>query len=243
MKNFKGHIALTIVCIVLGFVVALQFRSVTRNNSTSGELKRAETLQQELNKEKELTASLSQQLLSYRTDLEQFRQQASTSGSYAEVLAKQLNEAEILAGMSELEGPGVVITMKDSQVQSSGTAGSDDLYLIHDEDILRVINELRAAGAEALSLNDERILATTEIRCAGPTVSVNNTRYAAPFVIKAIGDSKNLESALLLRGGVVDYLKDWGIEVNIVKNNKVRIKPYTGSIVNKYAATVNTSTN
>jgi uncharacterized protein YlxW (UPF0749 family) len=201
MKNFRGHIALTVVCVILGFVVALQFRSVTRNNATSGELKRAETLQQQLNKEKELTASLSQQLLTYRSDLEQFRQQAATSGTYAEVLAKQLDEAEILAGLSELEGPGIVVTMKDSQIQTGSDSSVDDeLYLIHDEDILRVINELRAAGAEALSINDERILATTEIRCAGPTVSVNNSRYAAPFIIRAIGDSKNLESALLLRG-------------------------------------------
>lgn len=241
MKNFKGHIAITIVCIVLGFVVALQCKSVTKNNAltTSTERQRAEMLQTELNKERELTASLSQQLLSYRLDLEEFRQQAATSGSYAEVLAKQLAEAEVLAGLVEVEGPGIIVTMKDSQ--SSAPSGYDqNLFIIHDEDILRVINELRAAGAEALSLNDERILATSEIRCAGATVSVNNTKYAAPFVIKAIGDSKTLEAALLIRGGIVEYLQEWGIEFEIVRSNKVKIKAYTGSVTQKYASAVET---
>ena len=67
------------------------------------------------------------------------------------------------------------------------------MYIIHDEDLLRVLNELCAAGAEAISINDQRIVATTEVRCAGPTVSVNNVRSAPPYVIKAIGNPKKFD--------------------------------------------------
>ena len=88
-----------------------------------------------------------------------------------------------------------------------------NLYIIHDEDILKVINELRAAGAEAISLNDQRLISTSEIRCAGPTISVNNTRVAAPFVIKAIGNAKSMEDAIKMRGGVAETLSVWGIQV------------------------------
>ena len=67
------------------------------------------------------------------------------------------------------------------------------MYIIHDDDLLRVINELRAAGAEAIAINGERIVAMSEIRCAGPTLSVNNNRSAPPYEIKAIGNPNNLE--------------------------------------------------
>ena len=100
------------------------------------------------------------------------------------------------------------------------------------------LNELRAAGAEALSLNDERILATSEIRCAGPTVSVNNTKKAAPFVIRAIGDPETLENALKMPNGAVDQMKVYGINITIKRENNLTIGKYTGVINYKYATEV-----
>ena len=86
-----------------------------------------------------------------------------------------------------------------------------------------MLNELRAAGAEAISLNDQRIVAMSEVRCAGPTVSVNNVRSAPPYVIKAIGAPKTLTSALRLRGGVVETFEFWGIQVKIKAADKVHV--------------------
>ncbi len=74
------------------------------------------------------------------------------------------------------------------------------LILIHDEDLLKLVNELKAAGAEAITVNEQRVVASTEIRCAGPTISVNNNRISPPYVIQAIGDPAGLESALKMRG-------------------------------------------
>ena len=110
--------------------------------------------------------------------------------------------------------------------------------MLHDSDLLVLINELRAAGAEALSINGERILATSEIRCAGPTVSVNNNRYSAPFVVKAIGDPATMENAINMRGGVADQLAPWGIGLLIEKKESITINAYNGSISYKYAASV-----
>ena len=113
-----------------------------------------------------------------------------------------------------------------------------NLYVIHDEDILRVVNELRAAGAEAISLNGQRLTATSEIRCAGPTMSVNNVRSAAPFEIIAIGDSSTLENALKMRGGVVDTLKVWGIQMAISPRTSVQVPPFNGPSPFRYAKPV-----
>ena len=129
------------------------------------------------------------------------------------------------AGVLAMQGTGVSITIDDSKKQSK-TGENLNLYLIHDDDILKVINELRAAGAEGISINDQRLIATSEIRCAGPTLSVNNTRYSPPYEIKAIGDSQTLENALKMRGGVVETLQFWGIQITIKKEDNVILPAY-----------------
>ena len=78
-------------------------------------------------------------------------------------------------------------------------------------------------------MNDQRLISTSEIRCAGPTISVNNTRVAAPFVIKAIGNAKSMEDAIKMRGGVAETLSVWGIQVDIKKDNNIVIPAYKGA--------------
>ena len=98
-----------------------------------------------------------------------------------------------------------------------------------------MVNELRAAGAEAISLNGQRLTANSEIRCAGPTVSVNNVRSAPPFEIRAIGNIKDLENAVNMRGGVADTLKVWGIHMELASSGKVWIPAYKNVMRYKYA--------
>jgi len=138
------------------------------------------------------------------------------------LLRAELDRARLLAGVTPVSGPGVVVTLSDSR--RPPVHGDDpSLFIIHDEDILKVVNVLRAAGAEALSVNGERLLATTEIHCAGPAISINNTRVAAPFVITAIGDAAALESSLRMRGGIVETIGYFGIEVAIAQMSTVEI--------------------
>jgi uncharacterized protein YlxW (UPF0749 family) len=232
----KRDIALTLICVLLGFIIALQLRSVTKNNVLqSTENLRADEIQVILNEERARNDTLNQQLQEYKTNLEQYRKEASQSGDYTSVLTKQLEAAEILSGQIAVEGTGVIVTMQESNRVTSENPMND---VIHDDDILRVINELRGAGAEALSINDERILSISEIRCAGATVSVNNNRYGVPFVIKAIGDPKTLEAALMMRHGTVEVLDSWGIDVTVVKSNRIKINAYSGATSFKYAVPV-----
>ena len=93
----------------------------------------------------------------------------------------------------------------------------------------------QTAGAEAISVNGQRLTGISEIRCAGPTLSVNNVRSSAPFEIRAIGDKKSLENALRMRGGVAETLGVWGIQLDIKASNDVYIPPYRGSIRQSYA--------
>ena len=98
-----------------------------------------------------------------------------------------------------------------------------------------MINELRSAGAEAISLNGERIMATSEIRCTGAVVTVNGRRYAAPYIIMAIGDPSTLYNALTMRSGVVDVLGQWGITVQVTAGDLLFLPKYNGTIAFQYA--------
>ena len=147
------------------------------------------------------------------------------------------NELKFQACATALAGEGVIIKMEDS-TRDAKAGENPNLYVIHDDDILRVINELRAAGAEAISINEQRLTATSEIRCAGATLSVNNVRSAAPFVIKAIGDKNSLSNAITMRGGVNDTLKVWGIQLEISTADNVYIPPYKGNFKPTYSRIV-----
>lgn len=140
----------------------------------------------------------------------------------------ELLRLKVIAGLTDVKGPGVSVIMDDSDW--TNTSGDEADYLIHDSDLLDVINELRSAGAEALSLNGERLLATSEVRCAGPVVTVNGVQKAAPFTIFAIGDQETLSNALTMRNGVVDILSQWGIRVKVSPSDELTIPAYTGRL-------------
>ena len=154
-------------------------------------------------------------------------------------ISTEINDQELKlkACLLPLEGPGVIIIMNDSKKEAK-SGENPNLYLIHDDDILKVINELRAAGAEAISINGQRLIDRSEIRCAGPTLSVNNVRSSAPFEIHAIGEVITLENAVNMRGGVAETLKVWGINLEVKTSDNVYIPPYKGDHPHIYAKVV-----
>ncbi len=210
----QGRAALMFVCVVLGIMLALQFRTAQDIRSTLP-YQRAEDLSQRLRQtEKERDAALRQ--------LQEV--QNSTLG---ETIAKEAEMFRMAAGYLPVQGPGVIVTIDDSKrVMKPGE--NPNLYLIHDDDMLKVINELWAAGAEAISINEQRLVVGSEIRCAGPTISVNNSKYTPPYEIRAIGDPKTLEASLKMRGGVIETLQFWGIQATVKTQNSIKIAAFKG---------------
>lgn len=217
----QGQVAIALVCVVLGFMLAVQFRT-TQDIRSNISFQRVEDLAERLsNTEKERDALV-----------KQVQELRKSSGF--EALSKEMETVKMGAGVVALEGPGVIVTIDDSKRQTK-PGENPNLYLIHDDDILKVINELFAAGAEAISINEQRLIASSEIRCAGPTLSVNNTRYSPPYEIRAVGDPQTLENSLKMRGGVAETLQFWGIQVNIKRQEVVAIPAYKGTFRFEYA--------
>lgn len=210
----KGKFFTFLVCLIMGVMVSTQFRSAEYARHSINQ-QRAEDLAEKLKTTEKENKKLKEQV-------ENLQAQAPGTDS------KVLEDLKVQAGLTPLQGSGVLVTVDDSKVQAK-PGENPNLYIIHDDDLLRLLNELKAAGAEALAINQERLLDISEVRCAGPTVSVNNTRFTPPYEIRAIGNPKTLESALRLRGGVVETLKFWGIQVDVKPQDKVVIPAFKGA--------------
>lgn len=238
--HIKAQAAIGVVCAVLTFAVATQLTSVRKNVATeSGKAQRTEELQLELGKEKEKNADLYLQLYSAQNELRQYREEAENSSDYARIMHEQLKRSEVLAGLTDVEGAGIILTLTDSMWQTeTNTAAGAELLLIHDGDLRQAISELAAAGAEAYSINGQRVISTTPIRCVGPVIEINEQKTAPPYEICAIGDPKTLEAAVNMRGGLADLFSAVGIGVEVKTQEKITIPRYTGAVNYKYAVPV-----
>ena len=222
MEQFRrGGWLIALVCVLIGFMVAVQFRTAQDAKGSLSQ-QRIEEISDRLLQTEHERDELSEELHKMQTAA------ASTDNQQDKDLLRYR------AALVPLEGEGVIVRMDDS-TKPAKAGENPNLYVIHDDDLLRVVNELRAAGAEAIAINGQRLTGTSEIRCAGPTLSVNNVRSYAPFEIRAIGDKKSLENALRMRGGVAETLGVWGIQLDIKASNDVYIPPYRGSIRQSYA--------
>lgn len=218
MQN-KSFFSIICICFLLGFMIAVQIRTTQDNLKSSTQYQRIE--------------QLSDILLSTEKERDALKVELARLKENTDMHDKVPEKINLLAGTTAVKGPGVVLEIEDSKKMISSTDNTN-LYIIHDEDVLKVINELRAAGAEAIAINEQRLISTSEIRCAGPTISINNTRISAPYEIKAIGNAKNMENAIKMRGGVAESLSVWGIQLNVHKDENIIIPAYKGAVQFKY---------
>lgn len=144
----------------------------------------------------------------------------------------------LLAGLTPVEGPGVRVHLDEAPLPVA-PAQTKPNYRLHDEDVLKVVNELFAAGAEAVSINGQRVVTTTEVRGASSAIMINGVPTAPPYEVLAIGDRNVLEASLKMRGGVVDLLRLWEIQVHVQSSERLTIPAYRTVPVFRFARPVN----
>jgi len=167
-----------------------------------------------------------------REEITRLQNALANQSRQAKVLNESLQEAKLLAGLTEVEGPGVEIILKDSEKQSDNPWQ----YVIHDDDVIRVVNELWLAGAEAIAVNSQRISITTAFRCEGPVIYVGRVPISSPVVIRAIGDPETLMGALNMPGRYLNEIRSVDPKmVEIHKRYKMVLPAYTGSTEFRHA--------
>lgn len=144
---------------------------------------------------------------------------------------------QLASGSVDARGPGVVVTIDDGDRDLEPWEDPNDI-LVHDLDLLLIINELKASGAEMISVNGQRLVDETSISCSGYTVRINGQFFARPFIIKAIGDGSRMSAALIGPGGYGTWLKEWGLLFKVKITDDIIIPKYTEERNYKYMGSV-----
>ena len=168
------------------------------------------------------------QIKKLENDIDAFIRASSTNVANAQSRV-ELDYLRLITGLTDVAGEGVVITLNDAEDSASIDISQMSEYIIHDSDILVVVNLLRVGGAQAISINNERIIATSEQVCAGPTIKVNNNRYAVPYEIKAIGNIDELYNAVK-DSGFINDMTILGKRVTITKSEDIIIPRFANDI-------------
>lgn len=232
MKHIKrGKITLTIVisiaCIALTTIMFMQFKMVNQTDIDELEVMREEELREELANWKSKYEEAENQYQSQLSKLEEYEQKEESETETAQLVEQELEEVNLILGKTDVEGQGITIRLKEGNDAESGMITSDNLNMI--------VNNLKEAGAEAISINEQRIINMTDIVTVSDTIiRVNQQRILSPYVIKAIGNQSYLESAMSGNGSEADKLQKLGHEIKIERDDKIQIPKYNKDLKSDY---------
>ena len=198
MKN-RNVMAVIIgfVCIILVSVMFAQFKTVEETDITGIETAREAELQTMLSSWKTKYEEIEEKFQDTKNKINEYEQKINSKEETSELLDEELEQTNLLVGKTNVIGDGVIITLQDNNEKS-----------IVASDLRTLVNELKLAGAEAISINDKRILNMTEIVDVNGRILINEEPTVSPFVVKAIGDQTYLSSALSLKNsGFIDKHK------------------------------------
>ena len=237
MKNWKVALTLGILCCILSIAISIQFKTINDSNSTVSQTLTGNELRDQVLKWKEKYDKASKDLEKSEKKLEEIRLQATKNDENALDKETKIKQDNILLGLTDVTGSGIVITLKDNNtVKRSNISPLDniELYLVHAGDLVEVVNALRNAGAEAISINGQRITNYTSIYCAGNVVVVNGEKISSPVEIKAIGSPELLYGSITIPGGYLELMEDTGVMVEVKKTDNISIGKYDKVLKTQY---------
>ena len=227
----KGEVTITItiglICLILTAVIFVQVKTIKQTDITSLENMREDELRTEISNFKLKVAETEEQLKETNQRIKEYEETINTDKKASELLTEELEQQNNILGKNDVTGSGIVITLTDTRAQK-----------ITAEDLRELLNELRTAGAEAISINDERIVYDSYVvDIEGTFVSVNNAnRMVSPYVVKAIGNPTYLESGLSKKQyGYIDTKLEEGKDVVLERKDEILINAYTEDLNMEYA--------
>lgn len=172
--------------------------------------------------------SLYQELENKEKVLVETRQNAANKNESDSKNEEEIQNNQRVLGLTDVYGQGLIITLDENREVDSNEVLNINGYLVHEEDLLYIVNELFNSGADAVSINDERIVNTTAILCDGNIIRVNGKMIGVPITIKAIGYPERLDGALSRPGGYLELMANDGVVVTVERSEKISIPKYNG---------------
>lgn len=228
MKKGKVVITITIgiMCLILTMIIFIQINTINQTNISELEIMRESELKAEITSLKTKTNEVETKLVDVNAKIKEYDDAMNVGREASELLQSELQEREDLLGKTEVTGQGIIITL---------TSGEKQVTV---QDLLDLVNQLKNAGAEAISINGKRIVYESYIvNINGDinNVSINGNKTGEPFVVKAIGNVSHLESGVAQKKyGYIDTKISEGRNVSLEKYDSITIESYNRKLDFEY---------
>jgi uncharacterized protein YlxW (UPF0749 family) len=217
---------------VLGFLLATSYQTQQRNQAALATPRKTDLINTVHKLEKERD-KLKFQIEEERGQIAIYEKTAAENEGSLSDYTRALENVRSAAGLLQVKGNGLVVTLGDNQ--NYPKEDDPNNYVIHDYDIRLVVNSLFAGGAKAVSVNGQRLISTSSVRCAGGTILINSTREVTPYTIKAVGDPGKLRQALDQDDTTKRLLNEvktfYGLQADVVQTNDISIPGYSGGLL------------
>lgn len=239
MKANEMKIFVFVACVIIGIMISM---NISFANTTPTVILSAEQYKQAIDERTQLYNQISELQSQYwksNSKLKEYTEVDSSSSKVVSDMQSELQKNDVLLGSEAVTGKGLKIMLDDAENDFENTQNLSEeerwVRIIHNTDILEVINSLRNAGAQAISINDQRILNNSEVYCWGPFLKINNVNLCAPFYINVVGNPNDIKNYLTNDEGYLTYLKYRSIKVSVDVVDNVKIPAYIGNLDLKYA--------
>lgn len=226
----KGQVTITItiglVICILTAVIFVQFKTINQTDITSLENMREDELRTEISNFKQKVEEISKEIADTDSKIAEYQKAINTNKEASELLVKELEQQNNILGKNAVKGNGVIVTLTDTKEQK-----------ISGEDLRALLNELKQAGAEAISINGQRIVYDSYVvDVTSGWISINGKKDVSPYEVKAIGNPTYLESGLSKKQyGFIDTKLQEGKNVTLKRENNITIDKYSGDLNMEYA--------
>lgn len=228
----KGKIVMAItigiIRILLTSVMFVQFKTVQVIEESGISAMQEAELRTEYSEIREKSKELETSLEEVKNSIDEYNNKSTDNQGAINLLRADVQKAKMDLGYTDVKGPGLIITISDGQLTSSEGYENIKYY-----DLLFAVNELKYAGAEAISIDDQRIVSTSYI-VEPRAIMVDGQRVSSPYVIKVIGDTKYLESVINIKGGLKDEMEANGKNISYTVEDEVLIYKYNDLIEINY---------
>lgn len=234
-RSRLGRLATTLVCLFTGLLVMVSALNARGTDLRPG---RNTDLVSLVESQSRRNGDLARQLTALRENVDQLTRSNTDTDPSLQPLLERETEA---AGLRAVTGPAVTVTLADAPASVAPVGVDADLLVVHQQDIQAVVNALWEGGAEAMTIQGQRVISTTGVKCVGNTVVLHGIPYAPPYVISAIGDQARLEAALIASPAVTiyqQYVDAYGLKYEEHRTPRVQFPAHQGSLQLSYAETV-----
>lgn len=233
MRKFDSQIGIALVCVILGFMVSYQFKVLMKQEKDPTVASKISTeITVQIEGYKKQKSELEKKINELQGKIKQYEEAAAGKSDTNKNLVKELEDTRLINGTVDVKGPGVVVYL----TPNTQVFGNNMTVKLNDLQLAKLVNELRFAGAEAISINDIRVTSQTGIRNAGDYIMIGDDKISPSkrVELRAIGDKALLSSGLLDFPEIfADFKGIWDSKVE--KSDDIVIKKYTKSYKMQYA--------